>query len=103
MRSSDLLTRCGFGPGGEGVWRGSSSDELEFLKKNIVNIIIFANTIVITNNNIHLSPGWWSLKSPSPLILGRLRPNRSLDDHSWKFENYYFTHCGDSSLALPLD
>ena len=36
MRSSDLLTRCGFGPGGEGVWRGSSSDELEFLKKNIV-------------------------------------------------------------------
>ena len=29
--NADLLTRCGFGPGGEGVWRGSSSDELEFL------------------------------------------------------------------------
>ena len=36
---TNLLTLCGFDPGGEGVWRRSSSDELEFLGKYVVNII----------------------------------------------------------------
>ena len=32
---TNLLTLCGFDPGGDGVWRRSSSDELEFLGKFI--------------------------------------------------------------------
>ena len=33
---TNLLTLCGFDPGGDGVWRRSSSDELEFLGKFII-------------------------------------------------------------------
>ena len=35
MIETNLLTLCGFDPGGDGVWRRSSSDELEFLGKFI--------------------------------------------------------------------
>ena len=37
---TNLLTLCGFDPGGDGVWRRSSSDELEFLGK--FNIYVFS-------------------------------------------------------------
>ena len=42
MIETNLLTLCGFDPGGDGVWRRSSSDELEFLGK----VIIIANSII---------------------------------------------------------
>ena len=54
MIETNLLTLCGFDPGGDGVWRRSSSEELEFLGKYVVNITsLIAGQICHQYHNRH--------------------------------------------------
>ena len=81
MTKKHLLTRCGFGPGGDGVWRGSSSDELEFLKQ-LSSVIHHAGNILIRYYHHHHHQDNILIRYHHPgIILIRYHHNHNC--HNW--------------------